>query len=131
MVRKTDMTVKMLDMGISAKLKDINNNARAVGTPAFMPPEQFQKEQCGPATDIFALGVTLFCLLTYHLPFDGATTTDIWNKIKLGNIPAAHQVCPYVNPEFQPIIEKALRPEPWLRYQTCAEMAEEINKINI
>lgn len=131
MVRKTDMTVKMLDMGISAKLKDINNNARAVGTPAFMPPEQFQKEQCGPATDIFALGVTLFCLLTYHLPFDGATTTDIWNKIKMGNIPAAHQICPYVNPEFQPIIEKALRPEPWLRYQTCAEMAGDIIKINI
>jgi serine/threonine-protein kinase len=96
-----------------------------------MPPEQFQKEQCGPATDIFALGVTLFCLLTYHLPFDGATTTDIWNKIKMGNIPAAHQICPYVNPEFQPIIEKALRPEPWLRYQTCAEMAGDIIKINI
>ncbi|MBO6024421.1 MAG: serine/threonine protein kinase [Bacteroidales bacterium] len=131
MVRKADMKVKMLDMGISAKLKDINNNARAIGTPAFMPPEQFQKEQCGPYTDIFALGVTLFSLLTYSLPFNGATTTEIWNKIKLGRIPNAHQVCPFVNPEFQPIIEKSLRPEPWLRYQTCAEMAKAIKKIKL
>jgi len=131
MVRKSDMKVKMLDMGISAKLKDINNNAHVVGTPAFMPPEQFQKEQCGPYTDIFALGVTLFCMLTYSLPFNGETTTEIWNKIKQGNIPAAHQVCPYVNPEYQPIIEKALRPEPWLRYQTCNEMAQAIMKIKV
>ena len=131
MVRKEDMKVKMLDMGISAKLKDINNNARAVGTPAFMPPEQFQKEQCGPYTDVFALGVTLFCLLTYSLPFNGSTTTEIWNKIKSGNIPDAHQVCPFVNPEFQPIIEKSLRPEPWLRYQTCGEMAAAIQKIKV
>lgn len=131
MVRRGDMKVKMLDMGISSKMKDAKKEERAVGTPAFMPPEQFQKEPCGPYTDIFALGVTLFCLLTYSLPYNGTTTTEIWNKIKSGKVPDAHQICPLVNPEFQPIIEKSLRPEPWLRYQTCAEMAQAIKKIKL
>lgn len=126
---RNDMKIKLLDMGISAKLKDIDNNPRAVGTPAFMPPEQFEKKPCGPCTDIFALGVTLFAMLTNTLPFSGSSTTDIWNKIKAGSIPNAHQVCPYVNPKFQPILEKALQPEPWNRYQTCEAMAKAIKTV--
>lgn len=128
---RNDMVIKLLDMGISAKLKDVDNNPRAVGTPAFMPPEQFKREPCGPYTDIFALGVTLFSVLTGRLPFSGRTTTDIWNQIQAGAIPEAHDVNPYVNPRFQPILNKALQPEPWERYQTCEEMAKAIKAIHI
>lgn len=128
MVRK-DMTIKLLDMGISSELKNANNPTRAVGTPAFMPPEQFRRQPCGPCTDIFALGVTLFSMLTGRLPFTGNTTTEIWNKISAGDIPDAHKIHPYVNPRFQPILRKAMQPAPWDRYQTCAQMAEDIKAI--
>jgi serine/threonine-protein kinase len=124
-----NMTIKLLDMGISYEVKNAGKPQRAVGTPAFMPPEQFQKEPCGPCTDIFALGVTFFSMLTGRLPFSGSSTTDIWNKIKIGDLPDAHSICPYVNPSFQPILRKALQPEPWNRYQTCEDMAKAIRSV--
>lgn len=126
---RNDMIIKLLDMGISAKLKDVDNNPRAVGTPAFMPPEQFNREPCGPYTDIFALGVTLFAMLTGRLPYSGATTTEIWNQIQSGLVPDVQLLNPYVNPKFQPVLNKALRPEPWERYQTCDEMATAIKTL--
>jgi serine/threonine-protein kinase len=124
-----DRCIKILDMGISAKVNDKSNNLKACGTPAFMPPEQFERGTLGTYTDIFALGVTLFTMLTNILPFSGRSHTEIWQKIKDGDIPQATDFYPAINPAFQPILEKAMHPNYWERYQSCEELKRDLLNI--
>ncbi|MDR1552067.1 MAG: serine/threonine protein kinase [Prevotellaceae bacterium] len=126
-----DRRIKILDMGISAKINDKSNNLKTCGTPAFMPPEQFEKGELGAYTDIFALGVTLFTMLTNRLPFTGNTHTEIWRKIKENNIPQARDYYSHINPAFQPVLEKAMHTNYWERYPRCEEFAAELRKILI
>jgi serine/threonine-protein kinase len=128
MVRK-DRSIKILDMGISAKINDKSNNLKACGTPAYMPPEQFERGTLGTYTDIFALGVTLFQMLTSRLPFHGSNHGEVWQKIKAGKIPQAIDYYPFVNPAFQPILEKAMHPIYINRYQRCEDLVHDLNKI--
>lgn len=120
---RNDMLIKILDMGISAKLKGKDNNPRICGTPSFMPPEQFEKRQLGTYTDVFALGVTFYHMLTANLPFRGRDRDAIWANIKAGVIPDMRSYYPFVNPIYQPVVEKAMNPDPAKRYQTCEEFA--------
>lgn len=128
MIRK-DMSIKVLDMGISAKINGKRENPRVCGTPAFMPPEQFEKKPLGRYTDIFALGVTLYSMLTAHLPFTGNTHTEIWDNIRNGRYDSPEKHYPYINKSFIPIISKALKSNPSERYQTCEEMAYDITRV--
>jgi serine/threonine-protein kinase len=63
----------------------------AVGTPAYMPPEQAlgQHEQVGPASDVYSLGATLYQLLTGKGPFSGSTLEELLEKVVRGDCPPA------------------------------------------
>lgn len=126
---KDDGSIKVLDMGISAKIRGGDNDGKLRGTPSYMPPEQFQRGRLGKYTDIFALGVTLYSMLTMHLPFAGRTHTEIWENVKMGRYTPAMAYYPYVNPAFEPILRKALSTDPFMRYQSCEEMAKDIRNI--
>lgn len=124
---KPDGTVKVIDMGISIHLKE--REIKAVGTPPFMSPEQQDGSNLGFYTDIFALGVTLFNMVTGQLPFTGSAT-DVLISNRNAVRPLVTQIYPYANSKFQPIIERAMNPNPRLRYQTCEEMMMDLQKIN-
>lgn len=122
--------IKILDMGISAMLNEKNKNPKKCGTPAFMAPEQINQAELGPYTDIFALGVTLFNLVTGQLPFQGINHTSIFEKICNDPTPVAAEYYPNVNHAFQAIIERALKKQGRERYQSCKEFKEDLIKIN-
>ena len=71
-------SLKITDFGI-AKLIDANRTRTGIvlGTPAFMSPEQLEGKNVNGHTDLFALGVSLYQLLTGHLPFRGASMTKL------------------------------------------------------
>lgn len=124
-----NLSVKVMDMGISSTISNHNIGQRVCGTPYFMPPEQAHREQLGPFTDIFAIGVTFYTMLVAHLPFTGNNTQEIWRKIATCSYPELSYYYPFVNKRFEPIVRKALDPNPALRYQTCAQMAMDINNV--
>lgn len=124
---KPNGTVKVIDMGISIHLKE--REIKAVGTPPFMSPEQQDGLNLGFYTDIFALGVTLFNMVTGQLPFTGSAT-DVLICNRNAVRPLVTHIYPYANLEFQPIIERAMNPNPRLRYQTCEEMMMDLQKMN-
>lgn len=124
---KPDGTIKVIDMGISVHLKE--REIKAAGTPPFMSPEQQDGANLGFYTDIFALGVTLFNVVTGQLPFTGSAT-DVLRKNRSSLRPHVTQVTPYANPGFQPIIERAMNPNPAIRYQTCEEMMMDLQKLS-
>lgn len=117
--------IKLLDMGIASRMSDASDST-GFGTPAYMPPEQSEKRQCGRYTDIFALGIMLFEMLTGTIPFAGQTTSEIRQKIKFDPTPQMSNIYPIIKPQLQSIVEKALAKEPMMRYQSCESFADAI-----
>lgn len=116
--------LKITDFGI-ARLIDIGRTRTGIvlGTPAFMSPEQLEGKNVNGHTDLFALGVSLYQLLTGHLPFRGASMTKL--MFVIANEP--HQSVTELRPELpehlNAIVDRALAKDPGERFQSGAEMA--------
>ena len=85
-------------------------------------------------TDIFALGIMLFEMLTGRLPFTSDNpnpfqqVSEIRNKIKHDPVPKMKQFYPPISDGLQAVVEKALAKEPSKRYKSCTEFANAIKK---
>lgn len=112
--------IKLIDMGIASRMTDADNST-GFGTPAYMPPEQFEKGKCGKYTDIFALGILLFEMLTGRQPFVSNSKEELRNMIKFSPVPVMQDCYPMIGDELQYIVERAMSKEPEYRYQSCEE----------
>ena len=120
-----DGNIKLIDLGIASRMSDASDST-GFGTPAYMPPEQSEKGQCGKYTDIFALGIMLFEMLTGTVPFTGQNSSDIRQKIKYAPTPQMKDFYPIIDSELQLIVERALAKNPMMRYQSCEEFGNYI-----
>ena len=122
--------VKVLDLGLSAFIDDLRGRCVSLGgTPQFMPPEQADGGYMAPYTDIFALGTTLFFMLSARYAFELNTA---YEHIKAGKIPRIKNYYPFVKPEIQDILDKAMNPDYTKRYQSCSEFTNDlVNLYNI
>ena len=93
-----------------------------------MSPEQLEGKNVNGHTDLFALGVSLYQLLTGHLPFRGASMTKLMFVIANEPHESVTAVRPDLPPRLNPIIDRALAKEPSERFQTGAEMAAPLRK---
>lgn len=129
-----DGKLKLIDLGIASRMTDASASSTGFGTPAYMPPEQSGMGIVGKYTDIFALGIMLFEMLTGHLPFFSTNPSprknveEIRNQIKYMPVPQMKQYYPIISDELQRIIERALAKQPSDRYQTCDEFAHHIKE---
>jgi len=79
----SDGRVRLADLGLARPLDDdrgLTKTLAAVGTPAYMSPEQIRGEEPAPAADLYGLGVTLYQLVTGAVPFSGTSEFDVANK---------------------------------------------------
>jgi serine/threonine-protein kinase len=78
--------VKLLDFGIavSAHLKGVTSTGYVVGTPRYLSPEQRRNETITPASDVWALGVLYYEMITGRPPFDGETTAELLARMDSG-----------------------------------------------
>ena len=117
-------TLKLTDFGIARLIDAARTRAGIVlGTPSFMSPEQLEGRNVKGHTDLFALGVTLFQLLTGHLPFRGNSMTNL--MFVIANEP--HQPVTSLRPGLprciDSILDIALAKDPVQRYGDGAQMA--------
>ena len=122
-----DGNIKLIDLGIASRISDASDST-GFGTPAYMPPEQSEKGQCGKYTDIFSLGIMLFEMLSGILPFNGQNSKEIRQKIKYEPTPQMKDFYPMINSELQLIVERALAKDPKMRYQSCEEFGNYIKE---
>ncbi|MGI8980216.1 MAG: tetratricopeptide repeat protein [Pirellulaceae bacterium] len=102
----------------------------ALGTPAFMSPEQAQGrlDLLGPASDVFSLGAILYQILTGQPPYTAATKDDVLHKAQIGDYPAPRTLRRGIPPSLEAICLKALAPLSPNRYPTCRALAQDLER---
>ena len=123
--------VKIMDFGIAQIPTGSRTQLGTVlGSPKYMAPEQVAGQSTDGRTDIFALGVVLYEMLTGTTPFNGDNLSAIMYKV-LNEEPAPPSaVNARVPPAFDRIISRALAKRPEDRYQTAREFARDLRKLD-
>lgn len=123
-----DADVKISDFGIaklaqSSVLTQLNT---VMGTPSYMSPEQANGEVADLHTDIYSLGVVFFQMLSGELPFKGDTKSIVAQHLTK-QAPGLCEKHKDIPAEIDQIVQKMLMKEPADRYQSMAEIAEQID----
>jgi tetratricopeptide (TPR) repeat protein len=127
MIGKDDH-VYLTDFGL-AKSSDhagLTASGAIFGTPDFMSPEQVKGQKVDVRSDIYALGVLFFELLTNKLPFHGHTTYEVMIQRVEHDAPHARTVNPQVPERISKIIDRCLARNPDDRYQSVHEMVADL-----
>jgi eukaryotic-like serine/threonine-protein kinase len=134
-IRRSDgqFIIKVLDFGIS-KLTGAGpvsagmaatKTSAVIGSPLYMSPEQVQNSKdVDTRTDVWALGVILFQLLTDRVPFEGEAFGEIAVKIAIRQPPSIHDIRPEVPLGLETVVLKCLDKERERRYSNVAELAQ-------
>ena len=119
--------VKITDFGIAHMSTSSGTLAGTVlGSPRYMAPEQVVGKAVDGRSDLFALGVLLYEMLTGESPFDGDNiNTTMYRIVNEAPIPPKTMV-PRIPEAFDYIVAKALAKHPDARYQSAAEMADDL-----
>ncbi len=104
----------------------LTRSGAILGTPAYMAPEQLAGGSVDERTDIYALGVVLFEMLTGRLPFGGGTTVETAPLRATGTRPMP-AVSPGLDPRWNTVIERCLARDPEARFPTVAEFVRALH----
>ncbi len=118
---------KVTDFGV-AKLTaaQVTVTGQLLGTPSFMPPEQFTGGPVDGRSDLFSLGVILYWMATGDKPFTGDTITAVSYKIVHTEIVPPRKINPDISRDFEAVLLKLLQKDPALRYATGEALAEDL-----
>ena len=125
-------SVKLADLGLAKAMEEdlgLTQTGSGFGTPHYMAPEQARNaKHADHRSDIYALGVTMYQLLTGALPFDGETAIEVLSAKQEGRHTPARRRNPEVPEILDLILDKMMAPEPNRRFQSTSEVAESLEK---
>ena len=122
---------RVTDFGLAKKVRGesgLTGSGQIMGTPSYMPPEQAggRRGDVGPPADVYALGATLYALVTGRPPFQAATPMDTVLQVISDEPATPRRLNPAVDRDIETICMKCLEKEPTKRYASAAALTEEL-----
>lgn len=128
--------VKVADFGLAKAVDDedmsMTQSGTGLGTPLYMPPEQARDaKNVDLRTDIYALGVTFYYLLTGKLPFQGDTVLKLIMAKEKGQFESIRKLNPEVPERLELIVDKMIQKDPKHRYSDCGEIIAALEELGL
>jgi serine/threonine-protein kinase len=128
-----DGTVKIMDFGIAKSLEGgskLTQTGIALGTSGYLAPEQISGATADARTDIFALGVVAYELITGRRPFEGASISNVLYRIISDNPTPPSQLNAACSATMEGIIQRCLAKDPSQRFQSARELADALRNLS-
>ena len=124
--------VKIADFGIALANADMNakltSAGEMVGTPGYLPPELLLGHPVDQRSDVYALGVALFEMLTGRTPFSDASVYKLMLDVVQTEVPDVREINAEIDPGVAAILAKMLIKDPAKRYQSMHELIADLEK---
>lgn len=122
--------VKLADFGIAKQSidEDLTTAGTLLGTPAYMSPEQAAGSEATYLSDIYAVGVTLYELITGEKPFVSSDTQTLIQRIIQGDYDQPRKLNPSIGYRLNHIIKKSMQTNPNRRYRSASEMKKSVSR---
>jgi eukaryotic-like serine/threonine-protein kinase len=129
-----DFIPRLTDFGLAKLVEEAGDDTRSgvrIGTPAYMAPEQAAsgRGDVGPAADIYALGASLYEIMTGRPPFRGETDADTLRLVIDADPVALRALRPGLPRDLDTICQKCLRKDPSRRYASAAALADDLKRL--
>ncbi len=124
---------RVTDFGLAKKIEGdsgLTGSGQIMGTPSYMPPEQAggNRGEIAPATDVYALGATLYALVTGRPPFQAANAMDTVLQVISDDPVPPRRLNPLIPRDLETICLKCLEKVPARRYPSALALAEELRR---
>jgi DNA-binding response OmpR family regulator len=128
-MRRTDGSLALIDFGTAkfaaGHAHTLTATGSVVGTPNYMSPEQCSGLELTAASDLYAVGILMYEMLTGELPYEAATPLAVLYKHQYAPLPKL----PKANADLQPILDKLLAKQPEERYQRARELVQQLSAL--
>lgn len=123
--------VKLVDFGLAqvADQSRLTEPGRRIGTVTYMSPEQIEGQRVDERTDLWALGVVLYEMLTGTRPFQGERESSLLNAILLEEPAPLRRHRAEVPPAIEVMVTRCLQKDPEDRFPTAAELSKELQRV--
>jgi len=129
-----DDHIKLIDFGIAgsagSRRLTFGRFSNTMGTPDYISPEQVKGRRGDARSDLFALGVMLYEMLTGRVPFEGSNPFAVMNDRLLNKPLPPRRIDPAISPQFQRVIYRALERDPGRRYATARDFAYDLEHLD-
>jgi len=120
--------VRLVDFGVARIAQGGLDQVRGlIGSPSYMAPEQLVKHFATRETDLYALGVVLYELLTGKRPFYGETLEKLRRQVLYASPMPVHRLRDHISPELERIVNRSLEKQPGRRYRSGLEFAADLS----